>query len=304
MCTRTKTDYRGRSEVKHELKLRFLSHDDLDEVKKLCSEWFPVEYPDTWYKDITSDKRFFSLAAVLENRIVGLIVAEVKTRARCHREDINILSATFPSSTQVTYILSLGVVKEYRRRGIASALLTNLLSHLSTSERSTVKATYLHVLASNTTAIRFYERHNFRRHEYLPNYYAIKGLAKDGFSYVLYINGGQPPWSFIDYMKQFGSYLARIQPCTFPQAVARHTRNFFTNRRSWLPSLPSVNLPNMNLPNVNIISRIRGQNGSSVVQSPSVQAASSSSASPEGASSTSSANCFTSNQIHPLSSGQ
>ena len=32
-----------------ELQLRFLSPDDLPEVKRLCKEWFPIEYPDAWY---------------------------------------------------------------------------------------------------------------------------------------------------------------------------------------------------------------------------------------------------------------
>ncbi|XP_072022108.1 N-alpha-acetyltransferase 60-like [Amphiura filiformis] len=238
--------------------LRFLCPRDVAEVKKLCAEWFPVEYPDSWYKDITSDSRFYSLAAVVENKIVGLIVAEVKTRIRCHREDFNILSATFPSSTQVAYILSLGVVQEHRRKGIATSLLQSLISYLTSSERANVKAVYLHVLASNTTAIRFYEKHNFRRHEYLPYYYAIKGQPKDGLSYVLYVNGGQPPWTLIDYMKHMGSYISRIQPCTLPQAMARHTRNLFAGRRNWLPS---VSLPNVNV-NMNILSRIRGQSSS------------------------------------------
>jgi hypothetical protein len=30
-----------------------------------------------------------------------------------------------------------------------------------------------------------------------PYYYAIKGKRKDGFTYVLYINGGHPPWSLL-----------------------------------------------------------------------------------------------------------
>ncbi|XP_022084917.1 N-alpha-acetyltransferase 60-like [Acanthaster planci] len=230
------------------LKLRFLCPDDVTEVKRLCGEWFPVEYPDSWYRDITSDQKFYSLAAESSGKIVGLIVAEVKTRSRCHREDFNILSSTFPNSTQVAYILSLGVVKEYRRRGIATALLDRLLSYLTTSERSNCKAVYLHVLATNTTAIKFYEKHNFRKHEYLPYYYAIRGQPKDGLSYVLYINGGQAPWTLMDYMKQFGLYLSKIQPCKLPSAMASHTRNWFAGRRNWLPSV-----------NMNIVSRIRGQ---------------------------------------------
>ena len=31
-----------------ELQLRFLNPGDLPEVKRLCKEWFPIEYPDKW----------------------------------------------------------------------------------------------------------------------------------------------------------------------------------------------------------------------------------------------------------------
>lgn len=34
-------------------------------------------------------------------------------------------------------------------------------------------------------------------HTFLPYYYSIKGYCKDGFSYVLYINGGHPPWTLL-----------------------------------------------------------------------------------------------------------
>lgn len=37
----------------------------------------------------------------------------------------------------------------------------------------------------------------FRMHTFLPYYYSIKGYCKDGFSYVLYINGGHPPWTLL-----------------------------------------------------------------------------------------------------------
>ena len=31
-----------------EVQLRFLNPVDLCEVKRLCQEWFPIEYPDSW----------------------------------------------------------------------------------------------------------------------------------------------------------------------------------------------------------------------------------------------------------------
>lgn len=254
--------------IREHFRLRLLCPDDVPEVKALCSDWFPVEYPDSWYTDITSDKRFHSLAAIINDKIVGLLVSEVKARARLHREDSTILSSAFPSITQVAYILSLGVVSTFRRLGIATALLTNLLNYLNTHEKLSVKAVYLHVLASNTSAISFYEKHNFRRHEYLPYYYAIRGKGKDGLSYVLYINGGQPPWTLLDYMKLVGAYISRMQPSSLPSAMAHRTRNFIASRRSWLPSLPSFpsmpSMPSVNLPsmNMNILQRFRGQGSS------------------------------------------
>lgn len=119
----------------------------------------------------------------------------------------------------VGYILSLGVHKKHRRNGIGSLLLDALINHLTTTEKCKVKAIFLHVLTTNQPAILFYEKrrydiesttlrtfrisyvnfdgfsHRFRMHTFLPYYYLIKGYCKDGFTYVLYINGGHPPWT-------------------------------------------------------------------------------------------------------------
>ncbi|XP_055506962.1 N-alpha-acetyltransferase 60 isoform X4 [Leucoraja erinacea] len=103
------------STVLSEIQLRLLCHDDIDTVKQLCGDWFPIEYPDSWYRDITSNKRFFSLAATYKGGIVGMIVSEIKGRTK----DGDILASGFPVETQVAYILSLGVIKEFRKHGIA-----------------------------------------------------------------------------------------------------------------------------------------------------------------------------------------
>ena len=76
-------------------------------------------------------------------------------------------------------------------------LLDCLLSYLASAEQADCKAIYLHVLATNTVAIRFYEDQNFHRHRYLPFYYIIPGMPGAGYSYVLYVNGGQPSFSII-----------------------------------------------------------------------------------------------------------
>lgn len=87
---------------------RFLNPGDLPEVKRLCSEWFPIEYPDAWYADITSTHKFYSVAAVYRGQIVGLVVAEIKDCETLPKEDSEILASTFGSGTKIGYILSLG----------------------------------------------------------------------------------------------------------------------------------------------------------------------------------------------------
>ncbi|KAI8426193.1 hypothetical protein MSG28_005123 [Choristoneura fumiferana] len=77
-------------------------------VRSLCREWFPIEYPQSWYEDITSSERFFALAAVYKSQIIGLIVAEIKPYLKLNAEDRGILSRWFASKdTLVAYILSL-----------------------------------------------------------------------------------------------------------------------------------------------------------------------------------------------------
>ncbi|ESO06678.1 hypothetical protein HELRODRAFT_64313 [Helobdella robusta] len=179
--------------VQQQIQLRYLCPDDLLEVKQLCADWFPIQYPESWYTDILTNPRFYSLAATINLKIIGMIVSEVKPKIRCNREDSDILAAYYPSNTLVAYILSLGVVKQYRRLGIASLLLDNLLSYLTSEDLNDCKVVYLHVLTTNSIAIRFYEKRNFTIHASLPYYYSIKGKLYDGYSYVLYINDGKPP---------------------------------------------------------------------------------------------------------------
>ncbi|KAM4530188.1 N-alpha-acetyltransferase 60 [Leuresthes tenuis] len=216
-----------------EVQLRFLCHDDIENVKQLCADWFPIEYPDSWYQDITSNKKFFSLAATFRGGIVGMIVAEIKGRTKVHKEDGDILASSFPVDTQVAYILSLGVVKEFRKHGIGSLLLDSLKEHISTTAQDHCKAIYLHVLTTNNTAIHFYENRDFRQHHYLPYYYSIRGVLKDGFTYVLYINGGHPPWTIFDYIQHIGSTLASLRPCSIPQRLYRQAQSLLRSLLPW-----------------------------------------------------------------------
>ncbi|CAL8122530.1 unnamed protein product [Orchesella dallaii] len=205
--------------ISNQVQLRFLNPGDYETVKKLCEEWFPVEYPAKWFEAITSDTNLFSLAAVLDGTIVGLIVAELKQGKDLNREDRDILCDSQLKYT-AAYILSLGVVDANRRQGIGSLLLSSLLDHLSTLQ---CKAVFLHVLTSNDPALHFYEKHRFRVHKFLPYYYSIGGRARDGFTYVLYLNGGHGPWGFHEYVQHLCEVTAK-EVCSFPHWFANQVR--------------------------------------------------------------------------------
>ncbi|XP_046812050.1 N-alpha-acetyltransferase 60, partial [Lucilia cuprina] len=145
----------------NDVQLRFLVPDDLTEVRTLCQDWFPIDYPLSWYEDITSSSRFFSLAAVYNLAIIGLIVAEIKPYRNLNKEDKGILPDSMGKTADIGYILSLGVHRKHRRNGIGSLLLDALINHLTTAERQSVKAIFLHVLTTNQPAILFYEKRRF-----------------------------------------------------------------------------------------------------------------------------------------------
>ena len=88
------------------------------------------------------------------------------------------LVLSLPQSHTKTFSIT-GVVKEFRKNGIASFLLDNLVAHITNPYNDPptddVRALYLHVLTTNSQAIAFYEHRGFRAHLFLPYYYAIKG---------------------------------------------------------------------------------------------------------------------------------
>eukprot|EP00116_Pleurobrachia_bachei_P010501 sb/3470763/ len=155
-------------------------------------QWFPVEYPNSWYYDITTDTdRYLTLAAVKHDTIIGLVVTELRQSKSCTPDEIALLDRAQLKDSILTYIMTLGVRKEYRRQGIASVLMKEVLSRLKSYPD--VKGVYLHVLASNKCAIKFYEVLGFGCYEFIPHYYTIMGHFQNAYCYILYLNDGQPP---------------------------------------------------------------------------------------------------------------
>ena len=70
--------------------------------------------------------------------------------------------------SRVVYIMTITVLKAYRRYGIGSQLLEQAIDDC---KKEDVKRIYLHVLESNKSALEFYHKHGFTIKETLLNYY-------------------------------------------------------------------------------------------------------------------------------------
>ena len=145
-------------------------------------------------------------------------MSELKPQSRCNREDRGIVAQGLGPDPVVAYILSLGVVVGKRRNGIGSMLLQQLINFLQSHDSGCqCKAVFLHVLSSNSDAIRFYESQHFSRHQFLPLYYFIDGKCLDGLSYVRYMNGGRAPVT----LSLIGKFVLDISSSLFTSCSSR-----------------------------------------------------------------------------------
>lgn len=150
-------------------------------------------YDDVWYNHVTNGQYFYPVAAILNGKIVGILVADLVFKWCSDEADENLWTLTRcqPESPMV-YILALAVLKEFRRLGIGSLLLNRLIKAITTELDSlrlheSVGGIYLHVQCKNKAAIKFYERQNFKLHRYLPYYYFLDDGC-DAYSFVLDLN--------------------------------------------------------------------------------------------------------------------
>ncbi|XP_074600083.1 N-alpha-acetyltransferase 60 [Brevipalpus obovatus] len=185
-----------------DIQLRRLCPADLQNLQQLCKEWFPIEYPHRWYELVTNGQYFYPVAATFNGQIIGVIVADLVFRWCCDDCDMDMwISSRFSLESPMIYILALGVVKEWRRMGIGTLLLDKLITEIdhrldNTRLQESVGAIFLHVQCSNKSAIKFYEKKNFKVHRYLPCYYLLDHNHCDAYSYVLYLKNSFPSWKY------------------------------------------------------------------------------------------------------------
>lgn len=140
-----------------------INRNNFNQLKQLNNMTLPVRYLDGFYLRIVHNLRFGRFA-YFNDIIVGSISWKY--------DDCE--------GVKSVYLMTISVLDEYRRYGIGSKLLKEVIRiHKNVKELSCIN---LHVQISNKVALKFYERHNFESVKLLENYYTgVEVNPKDAY---------------------------------------------------------------------------------------------------------------------------
>ena len=145
----------------NELKVSFgkLTRQNQEQFRVLNYMTLPVVYSEDFYDRLTNLTRYSSLA-YYNDVLIGAV--------SCRYEDDKEKESEGEVKGRVVYIMTITVLKAYRRYGVGSQLLEKAIQDC---RKEDVKRIYLHVLCSNESAIEFYQNNGFTIKEKLLDYY-------------------------------------------------------------------------------------------------------------------------------------
>jgi ribosomal protein S18 acetylase RimI-like enzyme len=181
---------------------RGLLESDAPTLKSLHEEFFPVRYADAFFDKVChgqglgrGGKLYHSVLCEKESgRMVGFMLAQMFPTESVEDKE---LFATDPKS--ICYILTCGIITEYRRHGVGTLLLDALTKDVECDVNC--GALYLHVITTNKEAIYWYNKNGFSKIRTLSAFYNIEGIDYDAHLYMYYLNGYTPTlWSWFSSM--------------------------------------------------------------------------------------------------------
>ncbi|KAH0558603.1 hypothetical protein GP486_004743 [Trichoglossum hirsutum] len=145
----------------------------LSQFRRINTLLLPIRYPDSFYNAILSPAQLSSLSLIATYTpqspsppvVVGGICCRLEDREAPGRQDgSNSEPTTTTTKQRQLYILTLCILAPYRRLGLASHLLEQMISRALVAEDG-VSDVYAHVWEANEEARRWYSRRGFGEEE-------------------------------------------------------------------------------------------------------------------------------------------
>ena len=187
-----------------------LTKNDIEEIKNLHKEWFPVKYSDSYFESIFNEKKgkYFSIGAfyIIKNEetkeskeiIIGLALCEWFIGSNYFvkifgKEPVLEISKNINYIEEVhsylkcddyhcIYIMTIGVLDEFRKMKIGSKMMEKIIN-IGLSDKLCV-GIFLDVIYYNNSAIKFYKKNEFKKVMTNRNYYNLKGNKYDAYVFL------------------------------------------------------------------------------------------------------------------------
>ena len=185
---------------KEDLEFRPMTMSDIPEFRNLEAEWFPFEYSTAFYNRINDTKNVIAMGCfwtppnISESFLLGGVMAQYESSSSAfwYVSDTEV-SRNFSCCTQLKnyfrnwsnlnlYIITIGVIDEARRLGIASWFINYLFDKGNSIENCV--SISLHVMEENIAAINCYEKLGFIHVHDKNDYYYFMNEIHNGRYYV------------------------------------------------------------------------------------------------------------------------
>jgi [ribosomal protein S18]-alanine N-acetyltransferase len=140
--------------------LRMFQAEDLNRVMSINFECLPENYSSSFYRELYSRFPETFIVAEADGEIQGYIMCRVE-------RGFSKLRSLSPA--RLLHVVSIAVREQYRRRGIAKALMLEVMKRGAVAYDAT--ECYLEVRVGNDPAIKLYERLNFTKTKRNYGYY-------------------------------------------------------------------------------------------------------------------------------------
>lgn len=147
----------GKKKVTLNVTFGAINRNNYNQLKQLNNMTLPVRYLSGFYYRIIHNMRLGRFAYYND-----IIVGAITWKYDKYLDDEK-------NEQRNVYLMTISVLDEYRRYGIGSKLLEEIIRiHKNLKEVTYIT---LHVQISNLVALKFYEKHGFEKFKFLENYY-------------------------------------------------------------------------------------------------------------------------------------